>query len=329
MNQPMKQTTRNPDRRIAALDVGSNSFHLVVVSVADDGTEDGSWTVIERAKEMVRLGASTLKDGVIPEASFHRGLAALRGLAQIAQRHAPEALIATATSAVREASNGPAFVAAAAACGVALRIIEGVEEARLIFAGARRSLALTRRRVALVDLGGGSTEIIVGDATGPQLTDSLKVGVLRLRDLFPLSEPPRPAERSALEAHVAGLIRPVLARARALGFDELALSSGSAQALAKLAGSPAALTLGALRALEAELASRSIAERGALPAVEARRADTILHGAIILRVVLEEAGVSRARICETALREGLVADYLARHPSAPLASLAAPLQALR
>lgn len=318
----MQQTTQQPDhraaRRIAALDVGSNSFHLVVVTVGEDGT----WTVIERAKEMVRLGATTLKDGVIPEASFHRGLAALRSLAQLAQRHAPEVLIATGTSALREASNGPAFAAAAAACGVDLRIIKGAEEARLIFAGARRSLTLTHGRVALVDVGGGSTEIIVGDTTGPQLTASLRIGVLRMRDLFPLSEPPLRAEVRALEAHVRDLVGPIFAKARALGFAELALSSGSAQALARIAGNPAGLTSEALRAVEADLAARSIAERGALPAVEARRADTILHGAIILRVVLEQAGVQRARICETALREGLVADYLARHPTAPLAAAA-------
>ncbi|HMF43370.1 MAG TPA: exopolyphosphatase, partial [Polyangia bacterium] len=135
--------------RIAALDVGSNSFHLIV---ADVGT-GGHINVLDRSKEMVRLGDSTLHHGVIPPEVFRRGLDALRALRRIADRHNVDALMAVATSAVREAQNGGEFVRAARdEAGIDIRVIRGDEEARLIYLGARSSLDLGKRRVALFDL---------------------------------------------------------------------------------------------------------------------------------------------------------------------------------
>jgi exopolyphosphatase / guanosine-5'-triphosphate,3'-diphosphate pyrophosphatase len=140
---------------VAALDVGSNSFHLVVVQAFPDGTV----RVLERLKEMVRLGEASLQDGVIPEETLERALRALRALVVKARAHRPAALLAVATSAVREASNGRAFVEAARReCGVDIRIIDGIEEARFIYQGARQALALEgAQRAALFDVGGGST----------------------------------------------------------------------------------------------------------------------------------------------------------------------------
>ena len=159
--------------RIAALDVGSNSFHLIV---ADVGT-GGHINVLDRAKEMVRLGDSTLHHGVIPPEVFRRGLDALRALRRIADRHNVDALVAVATSAVREAQNGGEFVRAARdEAGIDIRVIRGDEEARLIYLGARGSLDLGKRRVALFDLGGGSLEVILADAQELYFTASLKLG---------------------------------------------------------------------------------------------------------------------------------------------------------
>ncbi len=319
MNCQLNQQEESVDAggvvRMGALDVGSNSFHLIVVEV----DPRGRMTVLARAKEMVRLGASTLVDGSIPAVAFGRGIDALRSLRLIAESHGIEALVAVATSAVREAHNGPEFVRAAAEhAGVAIRVIDGIEEARLIFEGARGALDLAGRRVALFDLGGGSMEAIVADQAERHLEDSLKIGVLRMRDRWTASEQPNVAEREALSLDVRNILRSTAAAVRKTGYDFVALSSGTAQALAKLAHaesprSPAQrLTLSALHAIEHKLAGMTVAERGALPGVEARRADTILVGAIILRTLLEELGASEATICDLALREGIVADYLAK-----------------
>ena len=133
--------------RIAALDVGSNSFHLMVADVETGGRIN----VLDRAKEMVRLGDSTLHKGVIAPDVFRRGLDALKALRRIADRHKVDALVAVATSAVREAQNGGEFVRAARdESGIDIRVIRGDEEARLIYLGARGPLDLGKRRVSAV-----------------------------------------------------------------------------------------------------------------------------------------------------------------------------------
>src|SRR6478672_4739123 len=217
--------------RIAALDVGSNSFHLIVAEV---GT-GGHISVLDRSKEMVRLGDSTLHHGVIPPEVFRRGLDALRALRRIADRHNVDALVAVATSAVREAQNGGEFVRAARdEAGIDIRVIRGDEEARLIYLGARGSLDLGKRRVALFDLGGGSLEIVLADAQELYFSSSLKLGVIRLTESCPCSDPPTARERAILSERVRTMLDPVISRVRAMGFDDVAFTSGTASALAGL-----------------------------------------------------------------------------------------------
>jgi len=301
--------------RIAALDVGSNSFHLIIADV-----EPGGRILIrDRAKEMVRLGDATLRTGVIPPEVFQRGLAALRALRRIADRHQPDALIAVATSAVREAQNGGEFVRAARdEVGIDIRVIRGAEEARLIYLGARSSLDLARRRVALFDLGGGSVEVVLADAQECYFTASLKLGVIRITEECPLSDPPTPRQLMLLSDRVRTTMEPVVARLRDMGFDFVAFTSGTASALADLlaAGAkgsdrqPGTLPRKGLAALEQKLAGTTMAERHAMPGLDARRADTILTGAIILRTVMDLCDAEQAVLCETALREGIVAEYV-------------------
>jgi len=300
--------------RIAALDVGSNSFHLIV---ADVGT-GGHINILDRSKEMVRLGDSTLQHGVIPPEVFRRGLDALRALRRIADRHTVDALVAVATSAVREAQNGGEFVRAARdEAGIDIRVIRGDEEARLIYLGARGSLDLGKRRVALFDLGGGSLEAILADAQELYYTASLKLGVIRLTESCPCSDPPTPRERAQLTERVRSLLEPVIARMRAMGFDFVAFASGTASALAGLlradkeGSSKSTVAVRDVAALEQRLGTMSLAARARLPGLDARRADTIYAGAVVYRTVLELAGAEEAALCETALREGIIADYVA------------------
>ena len=300
--------------RIAALDVGSNSFHLIV---ADVGT-GGHINILDRSKEMVRLGDSTLHHGVIPPEVFRRGLDALRALRRIADRHNVDALVAVATSAVREAQNGGEFVRAARdEAGIDIRVIRGDEEARLIYLGARGSLDLGKRRVALFDLGGGSLEAILADAQELYYTASLKLGVIRLAESCPCSDPPTSRERAQLNERVRSLLEPVIARMRAMGFDFVAFASGTASALAgvmradKDGGGKSAVAVRDVAALEQRLGTMSLAARAKLPGLDARRADTIYAGAVVYRTVLELAGADEAVLCETALREGIIADYVA------------------
>src|SRR5205814_570305 len=146
---------------------------------------------VGRAKELVRLGEGTLRAGFIPWEAFQRGLTALRTLARAVAPLRPQATVAVATSAVREASNGCVFVESARRhAGLDIRIIGGEEEARLIYRGARRGLPADGRRVALFDVGGGSTEVILGQGAAVELSTSLKLGALRLLDRAGAADPP-------------------------------------------------------------------------------------------------------------------------------------------
>jgi len=301
--------------RIAALDVGSNSFHLIVADVETGGHIH----VLDRAKEMVRLGDSTLHQGVIPPEVFRRGLDALRSLRRIADRHKADALVAVATSAVREAQNGGEFVRAARdEAGIDIRVIRGDEEARLIYLGARGSLDLGKRRVVLFDLGGGSLEIILADAQELYFSSSLKAGVIRLTESFPCADPPTSRERAHLTERVKTMLGSVVSRVRSMGFDFVAFTSGTASALASIVradpdagGGKTTLSLRDLAALEQRLGTMSLAARGRLPGLDARRADTIYAGCVVFRTALELVGAEEATLCETALREGIIADYVA------------------
>ncbi len=334
---PRAVEARSLRERIAALDLGSNAFRLLVVDV----DPRGSTTVVATAREAVRLGAATLSDGVLSPATVERGLAALAALRKSAADHHPDVLLAVGTSVLREASNGPAFVAAAQeALGIAIRIVDGAEEARLVFSGALGALALGHRRVALFDVGGGSTEAVLGDHSGSLFTTSLKLGVLRLRDGWPLSDPPRKSELAPIGDWARTLLRPTLERLRELSFDFVALTAGTAKALARLAGEPLPdagpsglfrLTLEALRIWEALLAAAPARERVERWGVDPGRADTIVPGAIVLRSILELAGVDEAQVCTAALREGMIAEYLAqtRAPSPGSESALARVSAAR
>ncbi|HKQ70970.1 MAG TPA: Ppx/GppA phosphatase family protein [Polyangiaceae bacterium] len=304
--------------RIAALDIGSNSFHLIVAHVNPGGRME----ILDRAKEMVRLG-ETLRTGIITPEIFKRGLDALRSLKRIADRQQPDAIVAVATSAVREAQNGGEFARAVRdELGIDIRVIRGQEEAHLIYLGARNALDLVGRRVALFDVGGGSTELILADARECYFTISLKLGVLRLRDEWQAADPPNAREVAALGDRVRSALEPVVARVRAMGFDFVALTSGTAFALANLAtrlsggpsGSPPkTLSFRALCDVEKKLLSLPVAERVRLGGLDPRRADTVLPGAILLRAILELSGVDEATLCEPALREGIIADYVAKN----------------
>jgi exopolyphosphatase/guanosine-5'-triphosphate,3'-diphosphate pyrophosphatase len=313
---------------VAALDVGSNSFHLLVVEASRDGTVK----VLERAKEMVRLGESSLHTGAIPPEAFERGIRALKTLTEKAHAHRVSAIVAVATSAVREASNGRTFVdAAQRECGLDIRVIDGIEEARFIYAGARRALQLDGQRAALFDVGGGSTEAILGNEHQALLASSLKLGVLRLRDNWLHSDPPSPDDTAVMSEWVRTVTSSTIARFRATGFDLVALTSGTALALARLAGRrlPRAgeidryqLTLEALQTWEEKLSHMTAAERALVPGLDPGRIDTIVPGAVILRSILQATGLSRALVCDAALREGVIADFLLRRQNATPSSVA-------
>jgi exopolyphosphatase/guanosine-5'-triphosphate,3'-diphosphate pyrophosphatase len=328
--KPIWQRMQAP--KVAALDLGSNSFHLIVAELGGEARFD----VIERLKERVQLGESTFQTGRIGPDLFERALAALRRLRSVVRRHAPETVIAVATSAVRDAENGAHFLQNAIdTAGFPISVIDGLEEARLVCLGTQASVALGGRRMALFDVGGGSTEAVLADAHDTLLTTSLDLGVLRLRGMWACQDPPTSADLARLERRVAKTLEPTLAHLARLGFDVVVFSCGTARLLHRLAlaqssgagGTPplplpdARLDLKSLIRLERRLARLGEDARTQLAGEDPARVDTLLTGAVTLRVLMQRIGVDEAIVSNTGLREGLVTDYARKRATLQLSRI--------
>ena len=299
--------------KIAAIDVGTNSFHLLVARVGADGVIEP----LDRSKEMVRLGDSAFK-GVISADAFTRGADVLRRFREVADRAGADAIVAVATSATREAENGGDFVRMVRdETGIELNVIGTEEEARLIYLGARSTLNLGGKRALIVDIGGGSVEMVVGAALKAHFTASLKLGVLRLLDQVGVADPITADQRARLAEQLHRALQQPVTDARNAGFELVAMSSGTARAVAELlpAGPerPRVVKFQDVFALEDKLCALPAVERAKLPGLDAKRVDSIIPGVILVRSLLEVAHADEYVLCETALREGLVFDYVARH----------------
>jgi exopolyphosphatase/guanosine-5'-triphosphate,3'-diphosphate pyrophosphatase len=301
--------------KIAAVDVGTNSFHLLIARVTAEGTLEP----LDRQKDMVRLGDSAFRGQISPEA-FNRGVDTLKRFRDIADRASCDALIAVATSATREAENGGDFVRVVRdETGIELNVIGGEEEARLIYLGARAGLNLAGKRALMVDIGGGSVELIVGGAREMTWATSLKLGVLRLLEQATPSDPITADQRARLAEQLHRAVEGPIAQARALGFDVVAMTSGTARAVGDLiptvdkSATPRLVKFQDVFALEDRLCAMTAAERARLPGLDGKRVDSIVPGVILVRSLLEVAHADEYVLCDTALREGLVYDYVTRH----------------
>src|SRR5882672_1529261 len=185
--------------RLAAIDIGTNSLHMIVVRVRGDL----SFEVIDREKEMVRLGAGGLDGKALTPEAMHAALQVLSKFRRLADSHGVDEIIAVATSATREAENGSEFLKAIVEkTGIRARVISGTEEARLIHQAAAYGVGLAGDVVVTIDIGGGSVEITRGAGPNMELGRSFKLGVIRLTERFIKSDPLAPRDERKLHRHV-------------------------------------------------------------------------------------------------------------------------------
>ncbi|MBC5801960.1 MAG: Ppx/GppA family phosphatase [Candidatus Eremiobacteraeota bacterium] len=300
--------------------MGTNSIHLIVVEL---DPHYGTARTVLKTREMVRLGAGdALARGHLGKKAVARGVAAIARFAEAARAAGAGDVRAVATSAVREASNRDEFVAAVrAASGVTLEILNDVEEARLIHLGVSRGFPLGGRLACIFDIGGGSTEFIIGDAARSYYLHSVRLGSLRLFERY-LAEGAA-GGYGALEAHVRTELAPVAAALGEYGFDVLIGTSGTLMGLAALDAADAGLALqrvhgyvlrvDRLRTLQRTMLRLMPAERRRLPGMNPRRSDIIVAGTAIAIALAEALGRDEIVVSERALREGLVVDYLERN----------------
>jgi exopolyphosphatase/guanosine-5'-triphosphate,3'-diphosphate pyrophosphatase len=307
--------------KIAAIDIGSNSIHMVVARI----DAAGHFTPIDRAKESVRLGQGTLRTHTLSARARRAGLETLRTFRRLAETHEVERILAVATSAVREARNGGDFLADV---GRKLRIhvdvITGTEEARLIHLAVSNALDLGTEPVLIVDVGGGSVEFIVAKGPETELLESRKIGVLRLADRWKAKDPPTSAQVRELEKIISEEIDDLCSRIRSRRPRRMIGTSGTALNLAAVAahlaaGQPPA-RLNALRVKAAAIQRardliihRDRKRRQRIPGLERRRVDIIVPGAILISQVMREVGARELTVCDWAVREGIILDFIRRH----------------
>jgi exopolyphosphatase / guanosine-5'-triphosphate,3'-diphosphate pyrophosphatase len=307
---------------LGAIDVGTNSIHLIVVEL--DPRFGTSRTVL-KAREMVRLGGGdALARKHLSRRAVERGVAAIARFADAARKAGASEIRAVATSAVREASNGDEFVAAVrAASGVSLEVLSDVEEARLIHLGVSRGYPLYDKVACIVDIGGGSTEFIVANVDRAFFLHSVRIGSLRLYDEFLRGAEDSSAAYRKLVERVRGELKPVAAQLSEYRFDTLIGTSGTLMGLATLdaaaGGGPPqrahgyVLRLTALRALQEQMRRMTPGERRKMPGMNPRRSDIIVAGAAIVIEAMELLGRDEIVVCERALRDGVVVDFLERN----------------
>ncbi len=304
-----------------AIDVGTNSIHLIVVEC--DSIYDTS-RVVYKAREMVRLGSNdALERGRLSSKAMARGVEAITRFVELARTHGAQSIRAVATSAVREAANGIEFRAQVEAqTGIALEILEASEEARLIHLGVASGFPIYDRTACIIDIGGGSTEFIVADGERPYLLDSVKLGSLRLYDAFLRDALDAPRAARGLNLYVRDALAGLLDRIRPYRVDFCIGTSGTIMGLAALDAADRGIVLrrvhgytlerGRLEALQRRMLNLSETDRRKMPGMNPRRADIIVAGNAVLIAALTQLDMSEIVVCERALRDGIIVDSIAR-----------------
>jgi exopolyphosphatase/guanosine-5'-triphosphate,3'-diphosphate pyrophosphatase len=306
--------------RIAAIDIGSNSIHMIVVQVRPDL----SFEVIDREKDMVRLAAGGLDGKNLTPAAITAGIQTLAKFRRLADSHKVDEIVAAATSATREAENGGDFIARVEReTGIHIRVISGTEEARLIHLAAGYGVDVGGSTAVVIDIGGGSVEITFGTATQLAVGRSFKAGVIRLTERFVKSDPLAGRDERRIVKHLHREMGTYLDGLAARGFDRVIGTSGTILSLGAVAAGQGDGAPGDLRNLRVHakslhrlrklLVAADIEERLVMPGLDPRRADLSVAGSVLLDTILRRLGAEELTLCDLALREGLVLDYIDRN----------------
>ena len=318
-------STNNHTRVVAFMDIGTNSIRLLMVRV----NPNHSYTVLTQQKEVARLGSGEFPARRLRADAMNRAVLICSKFADMARSNGAAEIVAVATSASREAGNQADFLRRLHdEANLDVRVISGLEEARLIYLGVSRGLDLGDKQAVFIDIGGGSTELAVGDARRHQYLDSLKLGSIRLAAEF--FQPGDTGKISGstykkLQQAVRNAAAVPIAHVRKYRIDLAAASSGTAMNLAEIAsrlfrGRPLerqdTLSREHLAAVLRRLCNATLAQRRNLPGINPERADIIVPGGAILHTLMEDLGLDEAVISDRAMRDGLLENYLTRDDQA-------------
>jgi len=298
----------------ACIDLGSNSFHILIAEWVDGRIE-----IVERSSDSVQLGEDVRKTGSISPAAFSRGLDCLKHFKSLMDDYPLEQYWALGTNTFRVTDNAPAFIQAARDIGIDISPISGVQEAVLIYAGVITSLPVSDNHRLIIDIGGGSTEVVIGHKQRRLLTESMAVGSVAWRDKFfsPASsdqlqlavqlEAATQASKSAFDGIKFGVAK--------AGWDEAYASSGTVKMLAAICNShgfgKGEIELKALLALRPIIIA-AIAQGADLPGLKERRRELLLPGLAVLTGLMQSYSIECITFSATALREGML-DFMVKN----------------
>jgi exopolyphosphatase / guanosine-5'-triphosphate,3'-diphosphate pyrophosphatase len=306
--------------RLAAIDVGTNTIRLTVAEVQDDDT----YRILDEEREMVRLGEHLDRTGRLSDAAIERALSALGKMKAIADGFKITELRAIATSAVREAANGRTFIRQVARQHkVNIEVISGEEEAQLAFRTASRHFDFQGRPTAVVDIGGGSVEVILSAGTAVDHVYSLPLGAVRVTERLVRSDPLKPRHWKEMKAEIdrviRGAIRPPAHRA-----DLMIGSGGTFTALAHMIkfqrenrhGSVQGFVLSPsdLIHLLRRLRETPLEARREIPGLSADRADIIVAGAAVISRLVRALDTEQIMVNERGIRDGLLLHMISELP---------------
>ena len=311
---------KNSARVVGFVDLGTNAIRLLVVRM----NPNFSYTIVSQEKEVIRLGEQEFKDHLLKQEAMERAIFVCGKFLELAKTYGATEMIAVGTSAIREAKNQTEFLKKLYdETGLKVNVITGEEEARLICLGVSSGIDIGEEKVLFTDLGGGSTEICIGNQFDCFYVSSLKLGAIRLTAHFIGEGWTRPVDFNIylqIKKYAATKMRAAKAKVQECGVRLAWGSSGTIINLAEIANKlfkkngngNGGLTLSRknLKKLAPILCSLPLDERKKLPAINPDRADILIAGAAIMDALMEELGLEEIRISHRELRDGLLVDYL-------------------
>jgi len=326
MASQLSETSPEMEPRVAAfVDIGTNSIRLLIVRI----DSNASYTILTPLKETVRLGEGEFADNYLQPEAIDRAVLVCRQFASLARSSGAIDITAVATAATREAENQDEFLARLRAeAQLDVRVISGLEEARLTYLGVTSGVHLGDQQALFIDIGGGSTEVMIGTQRQHLYLNSLKLGAIRLasRFLAGLDGPVSPPTYSRLQRYVRHNMVHTLRELRTHRIDLAIGSSGTIENLADIAVrmflqrplQPGdVLTDAHLKQVVQHLCALSLEERRKVPGLNPWRADIIVAGAAIVETLMQELALSELRVTDRGLRDGLLVDYLMKQGQLP------------
>ncbi|MGE0771097.1 MAG: exopolyphosphatase [Cyclobacteriaceae bacterium] len=301
-------------RKVAIIDMGTNTFHLLIVEI------NGAYQIIHRDRIAVKIGKDGINQSTITVAAFARALDAMKEFRTTISRFDVDEVIAIGTSALRNADNQQEVVSQIRqATGIVPRIISGEEEARYIYLGVRSAVDLGTNAQLVMDIGGGSIEFIIGNATQILWMRSFEIGAQRLLERFHHHDPILSEEIELLNQHLADHLVPLLQALRKYEPKVLVGASGSFDTLSEVfalqqglgwdATNPEVpLTIDGFKRIYQMLVSKNRSERMDIPGMIEMRVDMIVVACCVINYLMEHHGFEQVKVSTYSLKEGVLAD---------------------